>query len=116
MTTALPWYVRLKELRKGAGLRQEDVAAHLGIGRTTYLYIEAGARPPDADELVKLSTLYGVPANDLLEMVIEREPRPDVERSWLCVTAAEARLVQAARGDDLRSAVQCVLDMMTEAK
>lgn len=112
MTTALPWYVRLKELRKGAGLRQEDVAAHLGIGRTTYLYIEAGVRPPDTDELVKLSALYGIPAQDLLTMVIDREPRPDLQRSWLCVTADEARLLQAVRADDLRGAVQCVLDMM----
>lgn len=105
------WHNRLKELRKGAGMRQEDVAAHLGVARTTYLYIEAGVRPPDADELVRLAALYGIPTDELLSMPISREPMPRLTRSWASISADEAKLLQSVRADDLRGALLCLIDM-----
>jgi len=108
------WNERLKTLRKGAGLRQEDVAAHLGMGRTTYLYIEAGVRSPDADELVKLAALYKVSVEEMFAMPISRDPLPDAPRSWLSVSGDEARLIELVRGGDLRGALGCLLEIVQE--
>lgn len=50
----------LKEARKKAKLTQEQVAKELGITRLTVANWEDGRSYPDALELKKLLTLYGV--------------------------------------------------------
>jgi len=107
------WFERLKALRKGAGLRQEDVAKHLGVARTTYLYIEAGVRPPDYEELTKIAALYGLSVDEVFSIEITREPEPTLERQWVCITSKEAKLLQLVRADDLRGAMESLLEVIT---
>lgn len=57
---------RLKNARKTLKLSQDYVAAYLGISRTSVGAIESGQRKVSADELAKLSLLYGVSADELL--------------------------------------------------
>lgn len=52
---------RLKEAREYIGLKQEQVAAHLGIPRTGVSDIEKGKRTVSAIELKKLAHLYQRP-------------------------------------------------------
>ncbi len=59
-------YKRLKEARETAGLSQEDVAKHLGIGRASISAIENGQRKLLAEELGQLSKLYVVSMEWLL--------------------------------------------------
>lgn len=49
---------KLREAREYIGLRQDQVAAHLGIPRTAVSEIEKGKRSVSALELKKLAHLY----------------------------------------------------------
>ena len=49
---------KLKEAREYIGLKQEQVASHLGIPRTAVSEIEKGKRTVSAIELKKLAQLY----------------------------------------------------------
>lgn len=57
---------RLKELRTARGLLQKDVAAVLGIDRTTYVKYEKGQSEPSFDILAKLADYFGVSVDYLL--------------------------------------------------
>ncbi|WP_271814128.1 helix-turn-helix domain-containing protein [Clostridium beijerinckii] len=51
---------RIKELREDAGLKQEDIAYKLNIGRSTYANYESGATEPNVAILMDLSNIYNV--------------------------------------------------------
>lgn len=60
----LPDNLRICRLRKG--LRQEDMANLLNIGRQAYCNYENGQRMPDPDTLVEISKLLNVSLDILL--------------------------------------------------
>lgn len=51
---------RLKELRLAKGLRQDEVAKMLGIGRTAYGAYELGDNLPPLNKLMMLAEFYNV--------------------------------------------------------
>ncbi|PHC41335.1 transcriptional regulator [Bacillus toyonensis] len=57
---------KLNLLRKEKKLRQEDMAKHLGIARTTYAMYEQGNREPDYDTLQKSADFFDVSVDYLL--------------------------------------------------
>jgi len=57
---------KIKKLRTQLNLSQEYVANYLGVNRTTFTQMENGNRNIMADELAKLSILFGVSADYLL--------------------------------------------------
>ncbi len=57
---------RMKELRKEKNLRQEDIAAELGIAITTYCRYELGMREPAASLLERMADYYDVSVDYLL--------------------------------------------------
>ncbi len=59
-------YGRIKEYRNQLHLSQVYVANYLGINRATYTQMENGNRKITAEDLSKLSTLFGVSADMLL--------------------------------------------------
>lgn len=59
----------LQELRKGKKLSQKEVAAHLNIPATTYNTYESGRTEPPIEILVRLSYLYGLP----VDVIVQRE-------------------------------------------
>lgn len=58
--------IRMKELRKAAGLSQEAAAKRLGLGMSTYCRYEYSEREPGASTIAALSKLYQVPSDYLL--------------------------------------------------
>lgn len=56
----------MKVERNRLGLRQSDVAAHLGIEVRSYQYYEAGRRRPDYEGLVALADYFDVTTDYLL--------------------------------------------------
>ncbi len=56
-------YERIKELRIEMHLSQEYVAKYLGVNRSTYTLMEKGDRRITAEDISKLSFLYGVSAD-----------------------------------------------------
>jgi Zn-dependent peptidase ImmA (M78 family)/transcriptional regulator with XRE-family HTH domain len=57
---------RLKIARVSAGKTQDEVSNEIGVSRPTLVAIERGQRKIRADELEKLSRLYGMAVNRLL--------------------------------------------------
>ncbi len=50
---------KLKMMREKAGLRQEQIAAFLGVTQTFISKVETGERNLTADQLEKVANLYG---------------------------------------------------------
>ena len=59
-------YERIEEARTELHLSQDYVAKFLGVNRTAIVEIESGKRKVSADELGKLSELFQIPADELL--------------------------------------------------
>lgn len=57
---------RLKERRKSLGLKQQDIADHLGISNTTVSKWEHGIFDPDTSTLKKLAAYLRVDVNYLV--------------------------------------------------
>lgn len=58
----------LRELRKGKKLSQKEVAGELKIPATTYNTYESGRTEPPIEILVRLSHLYGIP----IDVIVQR--------------------------------------------
>ncbi len=58
----------LRELRKGRKLSQKEVAAHLNIPATTYNTYESGRTEPPIEILVRLSYLYNIS----VDLIVQR--------------------------------------------
>ncbi len=67
MDIAERFAANLAELRKAAGLSQEELAFRAGIHRTQVSFIESGKRTPRLDTLVKLAGALEVPTSRLLD-------------------------------------------------
>ncbi len=71
--------LRVKEMRGLRGLSQKQVAEKLGLKRSTISQIESGDRKINADELLKLSRIFKVSPNNLLNL--EKEPEVVLQES-----------------------------------
>ncbi len=68
--------LRLRLLRIAAGMKQEEVANMLKIGRSAYTYYELSRSKPDYDALIALSRLYHVS----IDYLVGLSNLPDVAR------------------------------------
>ena len=79
----MTFITKIRQLRKQANVSQQDVAEAIGIARATYASLEADRRPPNLEELQKLSKYYEVSISELIgdvPMVVE-EPGVTYERA-----------------------------------
>lgn len=75
----------LKKFRKNKGYSQEQLAVRLNVVRQTISKWEKGLSVPDAQMLVEIADIFGVPVSELLGKTIEQEDKKDV----LAVIATE---------------------------
>lgn len=69
---------KLYELRRAAGLSQEQLAERLGVSRQAVSKWESSAAQPELSKLVELSRLYGVSVDELLSLEeAEKSEAPD---------------------------------------
>ncbi|MDD4565340.1 MAG: helix-turn-helix transcriptional regulator [Eubacteriales bacterium] len=59
---------KLKELRKGLGLRQEDVASRLGVTRQTIIAVENNKYNPTLELAMKLARLLNTPVEVIFQL------------------------------------------------
>ena len=57
---------RQRLLRVASGMKQEDVAVQLGIGRSAYTYYELSRSKPDYDTLIQLAKMFHVSVDYLV--------------------------------------------------
>ncbi len=67
---------RLKELRNGQKMTQQQLAARLGVAKSVVSYYESGDRFPSYDVLIKIARTFHTTTDYLLG--IERERTIDV--------------------------------------
>lgn len=58
----------IKQLRKDAGLRQEDMAAQLGVSRQTIIAIENDKYNPTLELAMKIAKLLGLSVEDIFTL------------------------------------------------
>lgn len=75
-------FERIREARKRLNLTQEYVADYLGLSRATITQMENGNRKITADELSRLSSLFGLSADTLLNGNDISEPATMFARSF----------------------------------
>lgn len=67
---------RLKELRIQRNLYQKDIAAKLGVDRTTYVKYENGSSEPNHEMLQKLADIFETTIDYLLGRTDDISPAP----------------------------------------
>lgn len=72
----------MKELRTQLHLSQEYVANYLGISRATFTQMENGNRKITADDVSKISKLFGISADSLLNGSEISQPATVFARSF----------------------------------
>ena len=75
-------YERVKKYRNRLHLSQEYVSKYLNVNRATYSQMENGNRKITAEEIAKLSSLFGVSADTLLGNALESKPTILCARSF----------------------------------
>lgn len=68
---------KLKTIRKCKGLKQSEVAEHLGVSTQAYSSYETGTREPSLEILSKLADYFGVSVDEILGR--DDEPAPAVK-------------------------------------
>ena len=63
----------LKRLRLDAGITQKQLAKEIAIGQATISQWESGMSKPTADALIALSNYYGVSADFILGISLDKE-------------------------------------------
>lgn len=58
----------VKQLRKAAGLRQEDLAQQLGVSRQTIIAIENDKYNPTLELAMRLARLLGQPVESIFHL------------------------------------------------
>ncbi|MBR3356683.1 MAG: helix-turn-helix transcriptional regulator [Solobacterium sp.] len=58
----------IRELRKEKGLRQEDLAAELGVTRQTIIAIENNKYDPSLELAMRISVFFGITVNDIFTL------------------------------------------------
>lgn len=83
---------QLRTARRNARIKQEDVAAHMNMARTTIVAIEQNQRGISQQELTDFSALYGV----AIERLESDSPLPFIGK----LNRREQRLILAWRNQD----------------
>lgn len=65
---------RIRDLREDMDLKQAEVAQYLNCSQVCYSYYELGKRDIPTDVLIKLSKLFNVSVDYILELTDEPEP------------------------------------------
>ena len=96
----------LQFLRKSNNYTQDDLAKELGISRQAISKWETGMTIPDLEVLLKISKLYGITINDILEPKIQYQRITDFEQ---ISTISEKELKEALEQFDTNSLVTALM-------
>lgn len=74
-------YVRIKNLREDADVKQKDLADYLNISQRAYSSYERGARGIPSEILSKLADFHNTSVDYLLGRTDENQPYPKSENT-----------------------------------
>jgi len=96
---------RLKEVRKGKGLTQDEMASALGCARMSYVHYENAKRTPDVDFLARVSNLTGYSTDFLLGKA--ECPTPDNEAIYMITAQTQETIESLIYYNDTSKAHDC---------
>ena len=96
----------LQFLRKSNNYTQDDLAKELGISRQAVSKWETGTTIPDLEVLLKISKLYDITINDILEPKIQPQRITDFEQ---ISTISEKELKEVLGQFDTNSLVTALM-------
>ncbi|MBA9077102.1 helix-turn-helix domain-containing protein [Rufibacter quisquiliarum] len=103
----------IKAIREEKGLKQMEVAAHIGVDKSTYSKIEKGTRALTVDELQRAARLFGLTTDQVLNYDGGVPQEVTVEDK----TAAEqVRLISQLDEDDRQTVFKIIDRMLTTKK
>lgn len=104
---------KIKQIRKDKGLQQKAVALEVGLDQSNYNKIENGKREPSVEVLQKLSGIFGITVDELLNPDDNKKPTPvTVEDKTV---AEKIRLVEQLEEED-KNVIYKMLDTMLTKK
>lgn len=103
----------IKSIREEKNLKQIEVATHIGVDKSAYSKIEKGTRSLTIDELQKMSELFNMTTDQILnydgkipkEIVIEDKS-----------TVEQMNLIQQLDEEDKRTVFRIIDKMLTNKK
>ncbi len=101
----------LQFLRKKSNYTQDDLAKKLGISRQAVSKWETGTAIPDLEVLLKISKLYDITINDILEPKIQPQRITDFEQ---ISTISEKELKEVLKQFDADSLVTALMGASPE--
>ncbi len=101
----------LQFLRKNSNYTQDDLAKKLGISRQAVSKWETGMAIPDLEVLLKISKLYDITINDILEPKIQPQRITDFEQ---ISTISEKELKEVLKQFDADSLVTALMGASPE--
>ena len=108
-TNIISKYLQL--LRKSNNYTQDDLAEKLGISRQAVSKWETGMTIPDLEVLLKISKLYDITINDILEPKIQPQRITDFEQ---ISTISEKELKEVLEQFDTNSLVTALMGASPE--
>ncbi len=103
----------IKKIREDKGLMQKEVSSYLDIGNSNYNKLENGHRELSITELQKLTTLFNLTADQILNYDniipedITIEDKPDLEKM---------KLINELEDEDKETVFKIVDTMLTKKK
>jgi len=104
----------IKVIREKQGLLQKEVALHIGVDKSTYSKIEKGLRDVTVAELQKLSKLFNLSADDILNYDENILPKEVVIEDK--TTAEQLQLIQQLEEEDKQTIFKLIDKMLTNKK
>ncbi|HEY3368265.1 MAG TPA: helix-turn-helix transcriptional regulator [Symbiobacteriaceae bacterium] len=87
----MPKWTRLIELRKAAGLSQEELAERLGIIRSRLGNYELGDREPEFALMNRIADFFGITLDELVGRTDQPSPANIITAEWReCVAQAKS--------------------------
>lgn len=104
----------IKVIREKQGLLQKEVALHIGVDKSTYSKIEKGLREVTVAELQKLSKLFKLSTDEILNFDENIIPKEVVIEDK--TTAEQIQLIQQLEEEDKQTIFRLIDKMLTNKK
>lgn len=106
---------KLKELRKKRNLRQQDIANHLSVAKSTYSYWENGKIEISNENLFKLSAFFDVTIDYLLGNS-DIPTLPTTDSNLKEQTLKEALALKGVKGTEHIKMLEDIIEMMAKSE
>ena len=103
----------IKAIREEKGLKQIEVANYIGVDKSAYSKIEKGARSVTVEELYKMSQLFNMTTDQVLNYDGKIPKEITIEDK---TTVEQMRLIQQLEEEDRQTIFRLIDKMLTNKK